>query len=589
MEFLKRILATIIGIFLFLGLCFLGLMLFSLLLGDGGEDKVIVKENSVLDLNLDTPIADYAGRFDYGGLNPYFQSSKKYNGLFNMIDAINEAATDEKIKGITIKNNFTMAGVAQTKALRDALLKFKESGKFIVAYSDIMTQKDYYLNSVADTIYLNPVGVLEFKGLSSEIMYYKEFQEKYGIKMEVVRHGKYKSAVEGYLRQDMSEENREQISVFLESIWTEMKNEIAESREVSEAQLDTIADNLLTRTPKLALQSGLIDKIAYQDEFDAAIKNALDIKEGEDYNSIDIDKYAKHTYLKLKRDAKEDKVAVIYAQGTIMYGEGDESTIGQGVINKALKKAREDDEVKAVVLRVNSPGGSALASDLIWREIENTKKVKPVVVSMGNLAASGGYYIACNADKIIAEPNTITGSIGVFGTIPNIHDMAENIGINAEQVTTNKNSVPFSLFEPLNDSQRGVIKEGVEDIYETFINRVAEGREMKVADVDSIAQGRVWTGRDALKLGLVDELGGLDLAIEKAAELAEAKDYSLEHLPIYDKNFDDLFNTFGLIQSKEEIMKEELGEENYMIMQKMKALTERKGIQLILPYDIEIK
>lgn len=589
MKFFSRVLSTIVGLFVFCVLCFFGLLIIGAAAGASADDEVVVKGSSVLELNLDEPIADYAGKFDYGKWNGFFQDSQKYNGLFNIIDAINYAKQDDKIKGISIKNNFLIAGVSQTKALRDALLDFKESGKFIVSYNDIMTQKDYYLNSVADTIYMNPAGAMEFKGLATEIMYYKDFQDKYGVKMEVIRHGKYKSAVEKYLSQEMSEANREQITVFLESIWKEMKNEISETREIPIEQLDLIADSLLARTPKLAVASKLIDKIAYIDEYDSAIKAALDVDADDEYNTIDIDDYAKHTYQKLHMGGStKDKIAVIYAQGTIMYGEGNESTIGQGVINKALVKAREDDKIKAIVLRVNSPGGNALASELIWREIENTKKVKPVVVSMGDLAASGGYYIACNADKIIAEPSTITGSIGVYGVLPNMHELANNLGINAEQVTTNANGTTYSLFEPMSEDQRGFITEGVEDVYDMFLKRVADGRGMTTAEVDSVAQGRVWAGTDAIKKGLVDELGGMDVAIERAAELAEIEDYKLKYLPTYKKDLEDMFGGFGLIQSKEEILKEELGEANYMLMQRIKKVTEQKGIQLMLPYEIEI-
>jgi len=272
-----------------------------------------------------------------------------------------------------------------------------------------------------------------------------------------------------------------------------------------------------------------------------------------------------------------------------MYGEGDEKTIGQGVINKALKDAREDDKVKAIVLRVNSPGGSALASELIWREIELTKAVKPVIVSMGNLAASGGYYIACNATKIIAEPSTITGSIGVFGTLPNAHEFMNDIGINAEQVTTNKNSIDYSFFEPMKDEQRAIIKEGVVDIYELFTNRVAVGRGMTQEDVHEIAQGRVWTGADALNIGLVDELGGLDLALVRAAEAAKLEEYKIKELPVYEKDFGKMFESFGLIKTKEELLKEELGIHNYRILTKMKNITQMQGTQMLLPYDIEIK
>ena len=588
MNFFKRVLSTIVGIGVFFALCFILLLVFIFASARSNNDLIVVKNNSILELNLDTPISDYAGKFDYSEI-PFYPNEPQYDGLFNIIDAIDHAATDSKIKGISIKNNSINAGMAQTKALRDALLKFKESGKFIVSYGDYYSQKDYYLNSVADTMYVNPVGGLDFKGLAMERLYYKEFQEKYGVKMEVIRHGKYKSAVEGYLNQEMSEANREQISVFLMSIWDEMKKEIGASRNMTPEQLNTLADELAGRTAKLALSSKLIDKIGYEDEYEAGIQHALGANSK--VNRVTIYEYAEHTGKKATSNSSDDKIAIIYAQGQIMYGEGNKDVIGQGVIKKALKEAREDEKVKAIVLRVNSPGGSALASELIWREIELTKKVKPVIVSMGDLAASGGYYIACNADKIFAEPNTITGSIGVFGTIPNMHKLAEDLGINAEQVGTNKNAVDYSVFEPMSDEQRALIKEGIEDIYDLFTQRVADGRGMTQQAVDDIAQGRVWTGSDAVKIGLVDEIGGLDMALQAAADAAELTSYKIKELPIYEMDFQSILNQYtgGWVQTKEELMKEELGNENYLLLQKMKKMTQLQGPQLLLPYEIEIK
>jgi protease-4 len=588
MNFFKRVLSTVIGVGVFFGVCFFLLFILIAFSGGSDSDTVVVKSNSVLELNLDMPINDYAGKYDYGDLT-FFPNEPRYDGLFNIIDAIKYAKNDSKIKGISIKNNSLQAGMAQTKALRDALVDFKESGKFIVSYGDFYSQRDYYLNSVADTIYLNPVGALDFKGLGIERMYYKDFQEKYGVKMEVIRHGKYKSAVEGYLNQEMSEANREQTTVFLMSIWDEMRKEIGESRQMTSDHLNTLADELAGRTAKRALASKLIDKIGYEDEYEAGIQNAVGLNS--DVNRVNIYDYAEYAGKKPKSSSSSNRIAVIYAQGQIMYAEGDEATIGQGVISKALKDAREDDNVKAIVLRVNSPGGSALASELIWREIELTKKVKPVIVSMGDLAASGGYYIACNADKIFAEPNTITGSIGVFGTIPNMHKLAEDLGINAEQVATNKNSVDYSVFEPMSDEQRALIKEGIEDIYDLFTQRVADGRGMTQAAVDAIAQGRVWTGNDAIKIGLVDEIGGLDMAIQAAADVAEIEDYRIKELPIYKKDFQSILDQYtgGFIQSKETILKEELGDKHYMMLQKMKKMTQLEGPQLLLPYEIEIK
>ena len=587
MNFIKRVLSTVTGIFVFLIICFFGLIILGALFGGSSDDVVKVKSNSVLELTLDFPIKDYAGKtvfLDY----PFLNENNK-NGLFNIIDAINYAASDDKIKGISIANNFIDAGISQTKALRGALLKFKESGKFIVAYADIYTQKDYYLSSVADTIYLNPVGMMEFKGLYSEQLYFKDFQEKSGLKMEVVRFGKYKSAVEPFLENEMSAENREQISGYLNSLWNEIKQDISISRNIPVERLNIIADSLLARNPNLAKTSQLIDRIAYYDEYVDGLKQAVGIDSNKDLKTITIEDYAKHVSIKLLANSSKNKIAIIYAEGDIMYGEGDVDYVGQVAMNRSLKDAREDDKIKAVVLRINSPGGSALASELIWREIELTKKVKPVIVSMGNLAASGGYYIACNADKIIAEPTTITGSIGVFGVLPNGKQLADNMGINAEQVITNKNAVSYSFFEPLNDEQRAFIKEGIVDIYELFTSRVANGRNMTQDDVKEIAQGRVWTGTDALANGLVDELGGLDLALQRAAEAAGIDTYKTKEFPVFEKDLDKILEGFGLVKAKETLLKEELGEGNYKMYKEIKALSQKKGIQLIFPYNTDIK
>ncbi len=587
MNFIRRVLSTVTGIIVFLVICFFGLFLIGLLVGSASDDVIQVKPNSVLELTLDFPIRDYADKTEFKEY-PFLNEDEK-NGLFNIIDAINYAANDNKIKGISIDNNFIIAGISQIKALRNALLKFKESGKFIVAYADIFTQKDYYLSSVADTIYMNPVGMMEFKGLYSERLYFKDFQEKSGFKMEVVRFGKYKSAVEPYLANKMSDENREQISIYLNGLWDEIKQDISKSRDITPERLNIIADSLLGRNADLAKASQLIDRIAYHDEYINAMKQAVGVEFTKDLESIAIDDYSIYTASKLKSNTSKNKIAVIYAEGDIIYGEGDEETVGHGVMNTSLKEAREDDKIKAIVLRINSPGGSALASELIWREIELTKKVKPVIVSMGDVAASGGYYIACNANKIIAESTTITGSIGVFGMLPNGKQLADKMGINAEQVITNKNAVTYSFFEPLDEEQRAFIKEGIIDIYELFTNRVAEGRHMSQDDVKTIAQGRVWTGIDALSNGLIDELGGLDLALQRASEAAEIDDYKIEEFPVYEKNLDEMLSDFGLVKAKEDILKEELGEENYRILKEIKSMSKKKGIQLLFPYSLEIK
>ena len=587
MSFIKRVLSTVTGIFVFLIICFFGILLLGVLFSSESDDLVKVRSNSVLELKLDFPINDYAGKTKFVEY-PFLNEDKK-NGLFNIIDAINYAETDDKIKGISIDNNFINAGISQTKALRGALDKFKASGKFVVAYGDIYSQKDYYLSSVADTIYLNPVGMMEFKGLYTERLYFKDFQEKSGFKMEVVRLGKYKSAVEPFLASEMSDNNREQISVYLNSLWNEMKLDISKSRSIPVDRLNRIADSLLARNPNLAKSSNLIDKIAYHDEYLNGMKYALGIDSEKDLNLIEVADYSEYASNKLKANYNKNKIAVIFAEGDIMYAEGEKGIVGHGAINRSLQKARKDDKIKAIVLRVNSPGGSALASELIWREIELTKKVKPVIVSMGDLAASGGYYIASNAHKIIAEPTTITGSIGVFGMLPNGKNLADNMGINAEQVVTNKNAVTYSFFEPLNTEQRRFIKEGILDIYDLFSKRVAEGRNLTREQVETIAQGRVWTGADAVKNGLVDELGGLDLALQYAAEAADIQEYKIKEFPVFEKNLDKMLEDLGLAKAKKTILAEELGEENYKLLKEVKRLSQKKGAQLSFPFSTEIK
>lgn len=588
MKFLGNVLATVIGIFVFFMVAFFGILLIGIIAGGDG-DTVTIKDNSVIELDLSKVSLDYAGKVNFKDFN-YFETS--HNGLIDVLNAIESAKTDEKIKGISILNNQSFLGLAQSKALRDQLEDFKKSGKFVVAYNNYITQGDYYLNSVADSLYLNPVGELEFKGLASEILYLKDLQEKTGIKMEVLRHGKYKSAVEPYLTQEMSPENREQMTVLLNSAWATIVEDIAKSRKISVDSLNGIANSLGARTPELALAKNMIDKIAYEDEYHNAIKSNLKVKEGKDYNKVSILDYAKNNAKTVKNYSKKEIIAVIYAQGEILGGEGDVNIIGEGSIKRSLKEAREDDDVKAIVLRIDSPGGSALVSELIWREIEITKKTKPVVVSMGNVAASGGYYIACNADRIFAEPSTITGSIGVFGVLPNMTQLAKNIGINAEQVKTHTNASGYSLFEPLDENFKTVTLESIENIYAVFLQRVATGRKMTVEQVNEIAQGRVWTGTDALKNGLVDELGGLEKAIAYAAKLGKAKEYKTVNYPEYEKSFEDLlaqFTGFGIFQSKETLIKEQIGEENYQILQQIKRANQLRGVQALMPFEIKIK
>ncbi len=463
MNFLRNLLAAILGTLIAFGMLFFMFLIFISLANS--EEGVTVKSKSVLELQFKDPINDYTGSND---ADPFAGLFAEAVGLDDILHAIAVAKNDDKIEGISLRGQFVMAGWSQTQAIREALRDFKESGKFIYAYADLYMQKDYFLASVADSVFLNPVGGMDFRGLSAEVLFYKDLQEKTGVKMEVIRHGKYKSAVEPYLENEMSEANRTQIKELLESIWGSVVEEIASDRNVNIDDLNTIADTLGGRNPQYAKQNGLIDDLLYMDQYEAILKKASGRTEDQDIQYIELSDYMKEAKKKSLNTGK-DRIAVIYAQGEILYGEGGPNYIGQGLINKALIKARKDKKVKAVVLRVNSPGGSALTSDMIWREIELTKKEKPVVVSMGDVAASGGYYIAVGADKIFAEPTTITGSIGVFGTIPNISELAKNIGINAEQVATNKNSTEYSLFEPMTPQFRGVVTENIESTYQTFL------------------------------------------------------------------------------------------------------------------------
>lgn len=585
MKFLGNVIATVIGIFVFIMLFFFGVILIGAIFG--GDETVSVKSDSVIELNLKEIQNDYAGKYKDPWVTVF--SDKKDIGLTDVINAIEAAKTDDKIKGISILNDESSLGLAQYKDLRNALESFKKSGKFVWAYANAYSQKEYYLNSVANTIYLNPAGDLDFKGLSSEVMFFKDFQDKSGIHMEVIRHGKYKSAVEPFLENKMSDANREQMTALLNSIWTTVSTDISKSRNIPVTKLNEIANGLLARTPEMAKTEHLIDIIAYEDVYHNAIKKALKVTGDDDYNKISIDDYTQNNVTTALTNTASDQIAIIYAQGEIGSGEGDVNEIGEGSMRRSLQEARKNEDVKAIVLRINSPGGSAMTSDLIWREIEITKKVKPVVVSMGNYAASGGYYIACNADKIYAENNTITGSIGVFGILPNFSPLANKLGINTEQVKTHENAANYSPFVPVDEKFKAFTLESVEQIYKTFVTHVAEGRKMTFAQVDAIAQGRVWSGTQALKIGLVDKIGGLDDAIAEAAKIAKIKSYSTQNYPEYEKNFNDILSGLPFAKSKEAFIKEEIGEENYLLIEQVKRLQKQKGVQAMIPFGINIK
>ena len=584
LKFLGNIVSTVIGLFVFILILFFGIVIIGSM--SGGDDDFAVKENSVIILDLSNVRYDYAGKVKF---KDFAFAEDEHNGLFDIIEAIKFAKTDPNIKGISILNNETSLGMAQIKALRSALIDFKTTKKFVYSYADVYSQKNYYLNSVANTIFINPIGEFDFKGLGAEIMFYKDFQEKSGLKAEVIRHGKYKSAVEPFLENKMSDANKEQTTALLNSLWNSMVADISTSRNISIDQLNIVANGLLARTATMAKTQKLVDVVAYEDDYHNAIKKVLKVDDNDDYNNVSIEKYASNVAISEKKSEK-DKIAIIYAQGEIMNGEGDVNVIAEGSMRRAIDEARKDDDIKAIVLRVDSPGGNALTSELIWRALEMTKKAKPIVVSMGNYAASGGYYISCNANQIFAEANTITGSIGVFGLLPNFSQAATKLGLNVEQVKTHQNASEYSVFKPLDENYRAFAQESVEKIYDVFITRVANGRKMTKTQVDAIGQGRVWTGQDALNIGLVDKIGGLDDAIKAAAVLGKTKKYSTVYYPEYEKSFSDLFQQFvPFAQSKQSIIEAEIGKQNYDLLQHIKNLSTQKGIQARMMYELKIE
>lgn len=587
MNFLKNVLATIVGLFIFCFLFFFLMISFGSAMAVSSSSKNVgVKKNSIIKLDLSQVTDDYGGSIY---IKDFEYRETKREGLIDVLMAIDHAKTDSNIKGISIENNMSLLGYTQRKAIREKLEEFKKTGKFVLAYADNYTQAEYYMNSVADTVYINPLGTIDFKGLATEILYMKDLQEKTGITMEVIRHGKYKSAVEPFLQQNMSDENREQTTVLLQSMWNSIVQDISDSRKIAVAELNQIATDLKARNAELALENKMVDRIAYLDEYHAAIRKALNISSDKDINEIEILDYINSIMPQLKITG--DRIAVIFAQGEIRGGEGSVNIIGEGSMSNALKEARDNKDIKAVILRINSPGGSALTSEIIWREIELTKKVKPVIVSMGDVAASGGYYIASNADYIFAEPTTITGSIGVFGVIPNIRKLATKVGVNAEQVKTHPNAAGYSVFKPMDEVTQQTITESIEQIYEVFLQRVATGRKMTKEQVDEIAQGRVWTGQMAKEKGLVDALGSLDDAIAYAANKAKVENYKVVLYPEYEMELKDLFRKFlgvNMQQTQQQAIIAEIGQENYEILQRINYLKQASGVQAMMPYYLKI-
>ena len=588
MNFLKSFFASILGTLTALGLFFVILLLFvSGIAGiiNAPSGLTSVKQNSVLDLNLNYPIVDRAPNFDE--FQRFLGLEDEVLGLPDILSAIDKAKDNSSIKGIRLRTDFISAGWAQTRSIRNALNRFKESGKFIYAYGDLYTQKGYYLASVSDSIFLNPVGILEFKGLASEVLYYKDFQEEYGVKIEVIRHGKYKSAVEPYLENQMSADNRYQIKTLLNDIWETVREEIGEARNLKSKTIDDIINNQRLVVPEDGINETLIDALVYEDDFDERIKTALEISSSQKTNLASIRQLnnASSTY---NTDIK-DRIAVVFARGPIMYGEGTENMIAQGVFVETLQELADDDWIKAVVLRVESPGGNALTSDLLWRAIENLKSKKPVFVSMGNVAASGGYYIAAGADQIYADPLSITGSIGVFASLPNIHGMTKKLGINAQTVETHQNALGYSFFQPLSETFKQRTIKSIENTYNTFKQRVIDGRGLTSAEVESIAQGRVWSGKQALNVGLVDHLGGLQDAIMAAAKAANIENYNIVNYPKFEEDLESVLSgALPSIESKLTWM-QWVPKNLRQQLQHTDPKNPLLSVQMLIPFDLSIE
>ncbi len=591
-SFFKTLLACILG-------CIIAsFIIFFITLGGIGalvssSDKPVeVKPHSVLYIDLSGRLADRSYE-----RNPYASSNfsdlmdlnLKVLGLNDVLKAIEYAKTDANIDGIFIEQSGFGGGMATLEEVRNALIDFKQSGKFILSHSDMYTQKSYYMASVADRIYLTPEGGLMWSGLGGEIEFYAKAFEKFGINMQVIRHGKFKSAVEPFMLDKMSPENREQNLTYMNSMWSHMLQGISKERNISVEDLNKYADNMEFSLmgfggSQAIADKGMVDALIYRDQVLDTLKMLTQLEPKDDIKSVDIKKYIRAIKPDPSKLREKNKIAVVYATGQINTGDGSEESIGSDKLSRTIRQARRDSSIKAIVLRINSPGGSALASEVIWREVALAKEVKPVVVSMGNVAASGGYYIAAPASAIVANPTTITGSIGVFAAIPNVNKTYGKLGITFDHVGTNKHSTsPSVVGEPLTAEERAVIQNGVEQCYSTFISHVAEGRGITTEQVDEIGQGRVWSGVNAKEIKLVDRFGGLKDAIALAAELAELESYKITELPKAKSMMEQMMSTLG--QAKVSV---ELGEFS-TIYNRIKSMVAEPGLQALLPYEIEIR
>jgi protease IV len=585
-QFFKFMFASMLGVFLSLILAFFVLIGIITAIISSADEKIDVEANTVLHMNFER-IVDRASGNPLEGFSFSGFGGPKAIGLNDILNNLKKAETDDNIKGIFLDLSSVNAGAATIEEVRKKLLEFKtNSGKFIYAYGEYYPQDVYYLASVADSIFLNPQGALELKGMGAQVVFFKNTLDKLEIDAQIIRHGKFKSAVEPFMLDKMSESNRLQTSGFVNSIWNHLTEGISKARNISVEELNNIANDLKIRRAEDAVEHKLADRLAYKDEVLELLRNETGADDIKKIKMLEMARYTKAPAKKAVVSA--DKIAVIYAVGSIEGGEGDNETIGSEGLSKAVRDARMDDKVKAIVLRVNSPGGSALASEVIWRELKLAKEKKPIIVSMGDLAASGGYYIACMADTIVASPSTITGSIGVFGVVWNMEQFLKNkIGVTVDTVKSNNYADLGAFYRPLSANERDIIQQSVEDVYDVFITRVAEGRGMTKEQVDELGQGRVWSGVDAKRIGLVDVFGGLETAIDIAAKKANLENYRIVNFPEQKDPFKKFLGSMsGEVSSF--ILKNELGA-SYNYYKQMKSITMQNGIQARSEYELILK
>ena len=592
-AFWKTVLAVIVGLLL---MQFFFFFLFSTIVGMvslamGGKEDIVVKDNSILVVDLSDPISDKDlhdpfERFDWRKME-----LKTQNNLYNALKAIEYAKDDPQIEGILIRSSGLAMSRTEAQEIRDALKDFRSCGKFIYAYAENFGQFSYYVASVADSVFMHPMGMLEWQGMSAQNFYLKDALAKWGIEPQIIRHGKYKSAVEPFMENQMSEANRIQTMTYLGSIWNYVVNGVSEERRMSTEELNIIADTKIALLAKEAKERELIDQCYYIDQLDSVLCVKTGKELDKEYNNISLSKYAEYVNKNRSVDFTAEKIALVYAVGEINDGDEDDKAIGGDAYAKIFSDLRKDSTIKAVVLRVNSPGGSAFASEVMWRELERLRAKKPIIVSMGTYAASGGYYISAPADCVVSNPLTLTGSIGVFGMFMTYGKLLQDkLAVHPELVKTNAHADFVSPFRPLDPTERDLMQRSVEETYSTFLSRVSMGRKLTTDAVDSIGQGRVWSGIDALQIGLVDELGGLNRAIELAAERAGIVDnYRISTYPKYE---DDFFGQFmsGMFDAKL-LAKKFLGisESELDLAETVQKLMKKQGIRAEMPYTVEIR